>query len=131
MVYIKSGISLAREGHGLNVVKSLEKRIKQEKNILALMVYISCKGHNHKGRLAGGVCPECQDLIDYSFVKIGSCKKGLAKTFCSECDTNCYAPQERESIRQAMRYAGPRMIFHRPLMAIRHAYSMRKKNKAK
>ena len=33
---------------------------------------------------------------------------------------HCYQPQMREQIRQVMRYSGPRMLFHHPVMAIRH-----------
>ena len=33
---------------------------------------------------------------------------------------HCYQPQMREQIRQVMRYSGPRILFHHPVMAIRH-----------
>lgn len=33
---------------------------------------------------------------------------------------HCYQPQMREQIRQVMRYSGPWMLFHHPVMAIRH-----------
>ena len=33
---------------------------------------------------------------------------------------HCYQPQMRGQIRQGMRYSGPRMLFHHPVMAIRH-----------
>ena len=42
------------------------------------------------------------------------------KTFCSNCTVHCYRPEMRERIRTVMRYAGPRMLFHHPVMAIRH-----------
>ena len=40
--------------------------------------------------------------------------------FCSNCTVHCYRPEMRERIRTVMRYAGPRMLFHHPVMAIRH-----------
>ena len=42
------------------------------------------------------------------------------KTSCEECGNHCYAPAQREQIRAIMRYAGPRMILHHPVAAIRH-----------
>ena len=33
---------------------------------------------------------------------------------------HCYAPAQREQIRAIMRYAGPRMILHHRVAAIRH-----------
>ncbi len=42
------------------------------------------------------------------------------KTFCSNCTVHCYRPEMRERIRTVMRYAGPRMLFHHPVIAIRH-----------
>ncbi|MDR2525428.1 MAG: nitrous oxide-stimulated promoter family protein, partial [Oscillospiraceae bacterium] len=32
----------------------------------------------------------------------------------------CYRADMREKIRAVMRYAGPRMLLHHPVMAIRH-----------
>ncbi len=42
------------------------------------------------------------------------------KTFCSNCKIHCYKPEMREEIRKVMRFSGPRMILHHPIMVIRH-----------
>ncbi len=34
------------------------------------------------------------------------------KPFCSYCDTHCYRPDMREHMRDVMRYAGPRSMWH-------------------
>ena len=52
------------------------------------------------------------------------------KTFCSVCKTHCYKPEMREQIRQVMRWSGPRMLFHHPVLAIRHLVETRKQKKA-
>jgi len=40
---------------------------------------------------------------------------------------HCYKPAMRENIRAVMRYSGPRMISHHPLMAIQHLIDKRRK----
>ena len=51
------------------------------------------------------------------------------KTFCSNCRVHCYKPQMREEIRNVMRFAGPRMLFYHPIMAIRHVITSAKEKK--
>ena len=51
------------------------------------------------------------------------------KTFCSNCKTHCYQTQMRERIRQVMRYSGPRMLLHHPVMAVRHVVETVKEKK--
>ena len=44
----------------------------------------------------------------------------VKKISCELCQNHCYAPEMQERIREVMRYAGPRMIWHHPIAAIRH-----------
>ena len=39
-----------------------------------------------------------------------------------DCPTHCYAPKEREAIREVMRWAGPRMIWYAPKDAFIHFF---------
>lgn len=39
--------------------------------------------------------------------------------FCAK-SYNCYSKEMQEEIRKVMRYAGPRMLFVHPVLAIRH-----------
>ncbi len=71
------------------------------------------------------LCPECAELEAYAHARSERCPFMEEKTFCSNCTgsnctVHCYRPEMRERIRTVMRYAGPRMIFHHPVMAIRH-----------
>jgi hypothetical protein len=36
------------------------------------------------------------------------------------CPVHCYQPRMRESIREVMRYAGPRMLTRHPFLAVAH-----------
>ena len=67
-----------------------------------------------------GLCPECMALAEYAFERSDMCPFMENKTFCSNCRVHCYKPKMRNKIRQVMRFSGPRMIFHHPVMAIRH-----------
>ena len=60
---------------------------------------------------------------------VDHCPHIATKTFCSVCQTHCYKPEMRERIRQVMRWSGPRMLFHHPVLAVRHLAETRKQKK--
>lgn len=104
-----------------------EAKRAQEKQTLALMVGIYCKGKHHTNRApegpgphGAGICPRCQELVDYCFDRIEHCPHMETKTFCSACETHCYRRDMRARVREAMAYAGPRMLFYDPAGAVRH-----------
>ena len=68
------------------------------------------------------LCPQCQALLDYAHKRLDHCKFGEDKPSCTRCPVHCYKPAMREQIRQVMRYSGPRMLLHDPIMAIRHLW---------
>ena len=68
------------------------------------------------------LCPQCQALLDYAHKRLERCKFGEDKPSCTRCPVHCYKPAMREQIRQVMRYSGPRMLLHDPIMAIRHLW---------
>ena len=61
--------------------------------------------------------------------RVDHCPHIATKTFCSVCQTHCYKPEMRERIRQVMRWSGPRMLFHHPVLAVRHLAETRKQKK--
>lgn len=100
------------------------KRITREKDTVAKMIRIYCRAH-HGRNLATkmeteSLCPECENLRSYSHARLSHCPFGEKKTTCKRCAIHCYKPEMREKMRCVMRYAGPRMIFHAPLAAIKH-----------
>ena len=68
------------------------------------------------------LCPQCQALLDYAHQRLEHCKFGEDKPSCTRCPVHCYKPAMREQILQVMRYSGPRMLLHDPIMAIRHLW---------
>lgn len=63
---------------------------------------------------------DTQDLIRYAHRRLDSCRWGDSKPTCKRCPHHCYAPKQREQIRQVMRYAGPRMLWYFPMETLRH-----------
>ncbi|MBP1580880.1 MAG: nitrous oxide-stimulated promoter family protein [Oscillospiraceae bacterium] len=107
-------------------MSSVESKREQEKRIVALMIRLYCKKkHGRKTEL----CQECQALHDYAMLRSDKCPFMETKTFCSNCKVHCYKADMREKIREVMRFSGPRMIFHHPLMAIRHVIESKKEKR--
>ncbi|MCC6933230.1 MAG: nitrous oxide-stimulated promoter family protein [Deltaproteobacteria bacterium] len=94
---------------------SVTKRIALEKTTIKKMVALYCR-HLHRQ----SVCPACQDLLDYAYLRIEQCPHHPAKPQCSQCLTHCYKKDKREAMKIIMRYSGPRILFYHPLLAIRH-----------
>jgi len=92
-------------------------RIEEEKKTVQQMVEIFCKGHHHTDN---GLCQECSALLDYALARLDHCKFGEEKPTCKACPIHCYKPTMREQMKEAMRYAGPRMLWHHPMSAIKH-----------
>ena len=99
------------------VEAEMKGRIGREKKTLKAMMHIYCRDH-HRGK--AGLCDNCSALLDYAYVKLDKCPFHGEKPQCSECVVHCYQPQQREEVREVMRYSGPRMLFSHPLLAILH-----------
>ena len=101
---------------------NLDKKRQQEMQVLRQMLGIYCRGQHHLREAGAELCPACQQLADYACARITHCPHMAEKTFCNVCPTHCYAPAKREAIREAMRYAGPRMLWHAPLLTLQHMF---------
>ncbi len=93
-------------------------RIEREKQTVRKMVSLYCR-HCLKQE---NVPDEYQRLADYACHRLDRCRYGERKTTCEDCPTHCYAPVERERIRQVMRWTGPLMIRYAPKEAVLHLW---------
>ncbi len=100
------------------------KRIKEKKTI-SKMIAIYCKG-KHKTK---DLCDDCKELETYAHRRIDLCPFMETKTFCSNCKVHCYQKDMQEKIKAVMRYSGPRMLIHDPVMAISHLIESNKERK--
>ena len=96
-------------------------RLQRELATLAAMLGIYCRGH-HGGRphADGPLCGECSGLLDYARKRLAGCPFGPDKPTCVHCPIHCYGARQREATRGVMRYAGPRMLWRHPLLALAH-----------
>jgi hypothetical protein len=100
-----------------NEAKKLAARIQREKTTVTQMTMLYCRAHHHT---QGGLCPECAQLAAYAAERIERCRFQPNKPVCSRCPVHCYQASQREKIRQVMRFAGPRMLWHHPGLALAH-----------
>jgi len=92
----------------------------KEKEVLKLMISLYCRG-NHNSN--DDLCESCTELLKYSHERSDKCPFIDKKTFCSSCKVHCYNEEMRSRIRKVMRYSGPRMLFHHPLLLLKHMFS--------
>lgn len=98
-------------------------RLKQEAKTIEVMIRMYCKAHHANDDL----CQQCQHLLIYSRKRLQRCIFQDAKPVCGSCTVHCYKREMQEAICKVMRYAGPRMIYRHPVMAIRHLLDKRRR----
>ena len=92
-------------------------RIDREKQTVQKMIELYC----HHRLKQDTIQEEYQQLIDYAHNRLSHCRFGENKPVCQKCPIHCYAPQERQKIREVMRWTGPRMMLYAPKATIIHA----------
>ena len=101
-------------------------RIQREKRTVAAMMEIYCRAHHGT---KGSLCEECLGLEAYAVCRLDRCPFGDQKSTCAHCLVHCYKPDMRERTKVVMRFAGPRMLWKDPVMAIRHLIDSRRGTK--
>jgi hypothetical protein len=97
---------------------SAKRRLKSERRMINAMIALYCREQHAGGR---ELCPDCVGLAMYANQRLDKCPYPEAeKPTCAQCPIHCYKPVCREQIRVVMRYAGPRMLTRRPVLAVRH-----------
>lgn len=91
-----------------------------EKKTVGALINIYCRSI-HKTPI-GSLCDKCKDLENYALMRLNNCKYQNLKPVCSKCKTHCYSDSMRVKIRAVMRFAGPRLLFRRPILSFIHLY---------
>ncbi len=99
-------------------MKNVEKKREHEKKVVTTMICLYCRG-NHGTKKP---CLECEELIKYACFRTDKCPRMATKTFCSQCPSKCYKPDMMDRITKVMRYSGPRLMLHHPIMVMKHIY---------
>lgn len=98
-------------------------RIEREKRTVTAMIHLYCQEQH---RVQDGLCGECSALQDYAMQRLERCPFQERKTTCAKCAVHCFKPNMREQIRVVMRYAGPRMLWKHPVLAVQHLMDSRR-----
>ena len=105
----------------------VQTKREREKTMVSEMIALYCRKIH--GTKKEQLCEDCTALEAYARLRSDKCPFMETKTFCSNCRVHCYRPEMREKIRLVMRFSGPRMLFHHPVMAIRHVIESKKEKK--
>lgn len=97
-------------------------KIEKEKRISFLMIDLYYKKHKNESISK-------EELKEYVELRLDKCPFQENKTFCSNCKIHCYKKDMKEQIKKVMRYSGPKMIFHHPILAIKHLIESKRENK--
>lgn len=91
-------------------------RIAEEQQVIRQMIQLYCRQKEGNETL----CDSCRELLEYATRRLDRCHYGAAKPTCRKCPIHCYRPDMKARIQTVMRWAGPRMLFHHPLAALKH-----------
>lgn len=98
------------------------KRINREIRTIERMIKIYERAHP-----APVTSPDDYNkLYTYAIKRLEKCRYGEQKPACKQCPVHCYQPKMREQMKVIMRWSGPKMLFHHPILAIRHLLDDRK-----
>ena len=103
----------------------VQSKREREKALVSQMIALYCR-KKHGGKT---LCADCAALDDYARLRSDQCPFMESKTFCSHCKVHCYQKEMREKIRAVMRFSGPRMLFHHPVLVLRHGIDHNKETK--
>ncbi|NLI80054.1 MAG: nitrous oxide-stimulated promoter family protein [Candidatus Riflebacteria bacterium] len=95
-------------------------RLRRERRTMAAMIDLYCCEKHGCCHGPGRSCGPCGELLAYALARLSHCPFGRHKPTCSRCPIHCYRPEWRERVREVMRFAGPRLLLHRPLLALTH-----------
>jgi Nitrous oxide-stimulated promoter len=96
-------------------------RLLRELETIEAMTRIYCADHHRTPT----PCADCQSLMTYAAKRLALCTFGEEKPVCAKCQVHCYGKAMREKVREVMRYAGPRMIWRHPWLALMHVVDER------
>ncbi|MBQ9241406.1 MAG: nitrous oxide-stimulated promoter family protein [Duodenibacillus sp.] len=97
-------------------------RLKRQADTLRVMIRMYCKARHRHEDGGPSLCAECEELTRYALKRLACCPFGQEKPTCDHCKIHCFKPEYKERIRKAMAYAGPRLMFTHPLMALDHLW---------
>jgi len=103
--------------------RSAYPHLARELATIDAMVHVYCRKRHARTK---GLCADCAALMQYATRRLDRCVFGENKPTCANCKVHCYNSAMRERIREVMRFAGPRMLWRHPILAIAHVVDKRR-----
>jgi len=100
-------------------------RMDREARTIRCMIDIYCRDKHASA--SHGLCAACSELRDYALARLDRCPFQEDKPACADCTVHCYKPDRRQQVREVMRYAGPRMFWRHPILALAHWFVDRRR----
>jgi len=98
---------------------------KTEFDTLRVMINLFCK-HKHA---SDNICSHCSELLEYAENRLLNCPLKSDKPTCQVCHIHCYSPDMQKRIVEVMKFSGPRMLLHHPVIALKHVLTTKKSKK--
>lgn len=95
----------------------------RDRQAIELMLRLYCRD---KHKPTQPLCTACQELLQYARLRLELCRHYPEKPACSKCPNPCYKPSRRQQMIDVMRYAGPRMLYTHPIVALRHLMALKR-----
>gem|GEM_PF-356372 len=103
----------------------LSPRLARELKTITAMVTIYCRDHHSCPDR--DLCEQCSDFLAYAQQRLAHCPFKEHKPTCGNCPIHCYKNQMQTMAREIMRYSGPKMLWHHPILACFHLLDGRRK----
>lgn len=100
-------------------------RLQREARTVEFMIRMYCRDLH--GTVPPGLCADCAAILQEARARLARCPFQDTKPTCGRCTVHCYRSAMRDKIRAVMRYAGPRMLFSHPILALRHMLNARRR----
>lgn len=100
----------------------------KEKKTVDKMIHLYCHA---KHGTCYSLCEACNELNEYAQKRLSKCVYADEKPTCKKCPVHCYTPSMKTRIKEVMHYAGPRMLFKSPFLAVIHVFSELRKSSVK
>ena len=107
---------MSKRKAAVNSDNPMQRRLVRELKTVKAMIRIYCRAHHQ----TSGWCEQCAELSEYAERRLLNCPFQEQKPTCGKCTVHCYKPQMQKKIIEVMRFSGPRMMFHHPVLAIAH-----------
>jgi hypothetical protein len=103
----------------------LKSRIERESLTVHKMIVLYCRLNHGNSEL----CSDCSYLNNYAMKRLDNCPFENEKPTCKNCPIHCYRANEKERMREIMKFSGPRMLMYHPYLAVMHLIDNKKSEK--